>query len=600
VSVDLGLPYLYHCTNIPSKSALDDLFHESSDDGRDEGDFVMDNLTQIGTVIFAAASAVHELWRDVFGQSFSQTWTAPREVRRMVLEKAQGVLNASGRPDGHVTLLVREPLSDRLILELSTLNSLSRGGTAPPELYFRNIKENYDEENRCAYYELYDRLCSGVDERRSQTAQEHRGLTGWVAVTGHYLKINSERADVMLKEMPKVRPEVGQAIIWYGSPVWARRTSEYLAPDSQESKEWSKRFLAVPIRSVHDPSLTIGVLRYTCSLAGGELTEIDRIFLESVAALLSTIENLERVKTSTGRDTRRDLEISHLRSAGNLQRFLRFVAESTQSEIASLYVLLKINDQEILRLIDAYGIKDSVHRLRDEIRDYSVETRGLTWEILEDTQEGPHLRNSVLDSKEWRGLNNLAFYAKHLSRLGRPELEKELTGPSARDVLKSYKVKLMGIRLGSQERPVGVLKVEFPKSFDSTLHYAESDQKFLESCRPALTSELEKYRDFAGGRWFDSASEKDAADYFKLVSQIEALRLLTPKEVESIQKKVEEYLERHRAVLEHEAKLINLSRDSEDRSYVRSMKERVLSEASKAIGTTFGRRIVDLLFSLIS
>lgn len=548
----------------------------------------MQTLAQIGSMVFEGVDEVQGLWKEVFGSGFSQVWNHPKLTQRDILRKALAVLNSKSSRVGHVTLLMREPLSDRLILELSTQSELDRGSPEPPDGFIRNKQENYDSKLRAVYYQLHDKLCGSDHERRTQVSREHRGLTGWVAVTGHYLKINSERAGILLEDLPKERPELREAINRYGLPVWGRHASEIL---EQSQIDWNKRLLAVPIFSVNrEKRVSIGVLRYSCELSGPELNEIDRIFLSSIASLFSAIENLESMKAITSREDRRDLEIANLHATGDIHRFLRFLASSTQSEISSLYIRLNFGDSEILRLVDAHGIDGKIFDLRDQIMDYSQSQSGLTWGLYEEHHGRAIIFESVLDSDSWKGKNTQIFYRKHLSRLGLSEVDKKLDEGRARDVLKDYRIKLMGLSLGYNSKAIGVLKVEFPTCFDSNLVYSDLDRKFLESCGDALTSELSKIQGFIDGSWFNNATEKDTVEFLRLVRQVTAFQLLREGESNVCQERGNEYFEKYKIYLEEQAKHSLFAQDIEDDPYWREIRDQAL----KTSITTFTKRAIEL------
>ncbi len=338
--------------------------------------------------------------------------------------------------------------------------------------------------------------------KNSDKARADRGFTGWVAVTGFPLRINSERSHPKIKDLMKIDNTISEKVLEYGAPEWGHRISEHKT-DWREG--WSKRYLAVPVKSVNDPDITIGVLRYVCPLESKELTHIDLPILESFAKILSAIVNLERIKIVCSRDIRLELEAAYLQSSGDYDRFLKFVASSMRSAISSLYLPILIENNTHLRLMSAHGISGNVGELREQnkILDYTKITKGLTWEILTSHSESI-VHNSVLDSKGWAGLNTNIFYRQIFEALGVGKLHMLDSAADQKQLLSTYSVKLIGMHIGEEGKALGVLKVELPLHFDSSRHYDRDDITFLKGCVVELEKSLAELHSFINCEWFNS------------------------------------------------------------------------------------------------
>ena len=69
------------------------------------------------------------------------------------------MLNSSaGRSEAHLTLLLREPLLDRLEIEVSTQRVLSRGAGRPGPENLPEPSKNYDYKRQVVFYPLCNRL----------------------------------------------------------------------------------------------------------------------------------------------------------------------------------------------------------------------------------------------------------------------------------------------------------------------------------------------------------------------------------------------------------------------------------------------------------
>lgn len=480
-------------------------------------------------------------------------------------------------------------MSDRLYIEISTSSSINPHSGRVPSRHLWNKKENYDHETQRCFYQLHDRL-STADEKFSEKARQYRGLTGWVAVTGFPLRVNSERAKERLEEIKHDNPEVCEKCDAYGTPVWGQRTSEFVIKGGQ----WSKRLVAVPIKSVADDSIVIGVLRYVCTIESREITHFDVPILEAMARIASSILNLFRVSNLATRDHLLNIHISELTKTGNITNLLNCISSSFNSEITSLYLLLNCGGKEFLRLFDAHGISGPIGELRSKglIQDYSDSSRGLTWELLQQNHERPKEHNSVLDTNNWRGLNTAVFYERQLSRIGIKNLRELVSQQKHRELLETYSIKLLGQGFRDGDRQLGVLKVEFPSVFDSSQHYKNHDLDFFSKCSEPIIDLLIKYKNFIEGDWFADANEKSAKEFTQLLYQIIRTRLVSESECPAFWDNVYSYMGKYSNIIEIEKKelLDNLPR--QERSLIQNTKKIIIGWLPK--------KLLDVGFDLFS
>jgi hypothetical protein len=225
-------------------------------------------------------------WKVNFGTDLERTWNntktgnmsqphhTPEPIKDLV-ETAKHRLNEASRV-GEASLFLRDPREDRLVLFYSTSENLLKGNADSKQV--RDRANYFDSSQGCYYYPLYDRLADAQD-RESEHSKIARGLTGWVAVAGHYLIVNGEYGNQGLISLSEDRPETLGACQRYGIPIWGRHIAE--APSDPNRP---KRFIAVPIQSCADTKKTIGVLRYACPCSGRELSESDLVFLQIISA----------------------------------------------------------------------------------------------------------------------------------------------------------------------------------------------------------------------------------------------------------------------------------------------------------------------------
>jgi hypothetical protein len=215
---------------------------------------------------------VLEKWSTHFGVGFKETWEGAQRADQGRMETITDlVVTAQLRLNhrdpgrlGQASLLLRDAREDRLLLRYSTAQNMLNGRANPNQV--KDHRAYYDETLNCYYYPLFDKLVE-PSERSSRKAQEARGLTGWVAVTGHHLLVNGEYGKLGLPTLDEDRPETKGECQTYGCPVWGHHVSE---TPSDPAKP--KRYIAVPVKSTAEPKKTIGVLRYACLSRGRELS----------------------------------------------------------------------------------------------------------------------------------------------------------------------------------------------------------------------------------------------------------------------------------------------------------------------------------------
>ncbi|MEW6291194.1 MAG: hypothetical protein AB1545_15220 [Thermodesulfobacteriota bacterium] len=531
------------------------------------------SLTKLGSDLFKNIEEVDLLWYSIFGSDLDKIWDKRDDALKKIVEKSRELLNRDKLRSGHATLLLRDPLSDRLYIEISTSSSLNPRMGSVPSLHLWDEKENYDSERQRCFYQLHDRL-STADEKFSKKARQDRGLTGWVAVTGFPLRVNSERAKERLEEIKHDNPEVCEKCDNYGTPIWGQRTSEFVIKDGS----WSKRLLAVPIKSVSDDSVVIGVFRYVCTIESREITHLDVPILEAMARIASSIINLSRVNNIATRSNLLDLHISEVSKTGNILTLLSFFSKTFSSEITSLYIHLNCGGKEFLRLFDAHGISGPIGELRTKglVKDYTHSSQGLTWELLQENYEKPRKHESVLDTNNWRGLNTAIFYERQLSRIGIKNLQELVDQKKHRELLENYSIKLLGQGLKDGERQLGVLKIEFPSFFDSSQHYKGHDLDFFNKCSQQIKTLLINYKNFIEGDWFLNADEKSAKEFTQLLYQIIRTRLIDKNECYDFWDNASSYMKKHRDAIEGENKELLKNLPKEERNLIKNTKKLIL------------------------
>ena len=434
--------------------------------------------------------------------------------------------------DGEVSLLIREPVADRLTLQFSTVPALNPKSD-PDSEYVADLSENYDDKTRCVYYDLKDKLLSGSVNRSENKLRKIRGLTGWVAVSGIPLRVNREADEQKLSSIPDDNPDARKACDRFGCPMWGHRVSEL--GDSQKLKDdplWQNRYIAVPVFSATVKKLTIGVLRYTCSLRDQELTRSDLSYLMEASRIVSALLNVRSVRSRSNRELTKSSVLERFEHSFDVRRILEFIRESMESEIASLYVTLSKGSETRIRLVDAAGLPEEIEELRlsGRLKDHSsAHTRkGITGAILSTEKPEAYIVDSVLDAPEWEGLNTAAFYQIAFEKVGLSIDHANSHSEDIKDLLGSYKIKLMGIRLDRADRKVGVLKVEFPRRFDSqNLYYDVDDRIFFRDCARSIAHVVAKIQDFMEGRWFPGKGDQDAEEFLLLAYQVVRLGLVS-------------------------------------------------------------------------
>ena len=107
----------------------------------------------------------------------------------------------------------------------------------------------------------------------------------------------------------------------------------------------------------------------------------------------------------------------------------------------------------------------------------------------------------------------------------------------------------MGIRLKYKGNPIGVLKVEFPNTFDSDQHYRSEDKEYFYKCATKLESELSKFYEFIlldDTRW----DIIHTSEFLKYIFEIIRTQLFTPEENLEFWKRVKKYIDKNHKEIE--------------------------------------------------
>jgi len=471
-------------------------------------------------------------------------------------------------------------LTDRLILEFSTNEIFNNKYEVPCADFFYKIEDNYNQTRGEIYYDLRDKLCDDVS-KKGVVARKTRGLTGWVAVTGIPLIVNSSRNDEVLEDMIKENPAAESKCFHYGYPMWGHRVSEL-----PNAREWSRRYMAVPIFSQINKSKAIGVIRYASPINSRKLTHGDLLFLESVADLVSAINNVKQVKILCSREGMLEKENLAFEKFGDISEYLLFLCQTLRSRISSLYINLNINGKPILRLLDAYGISGLTGDLRTQLKDYSAEDSGLTYHIFKSRELKPVKHASVLKGPLWSGKNTKIFYGKALGELSVPDLETNLENKEFQKALLSrHPINLLGFCLQEKNFPVGVIKVEFPSTYDDSQHYNQSDKDFLEKCSEVLSRELHQLQSFINLDWFEKAGSDNVISFVRHLSQISRYNLIADEDnAETFWVAVKDFSNKYKYEIEKHI-LDNIGLDM-PYWYVVLLKEIIMNKTDKQIQTT--------------
>lgn len=507
----------------------------------------MARIDQIQRRVLSDSEKVVELWRCMFGEKIHFTWdeTSPKyfHTDEKIISKAvtqliddiNQHLNKNAEPNrvGDLSFFMREPHNDRLILMYSTSSALQDPDGADNRI--ANWGENYDPTRKTLFYSLCDRLAT---RRNDEESRKQRGLTGWIAVSGHYLLINGEQDSNSLDLISKIRPETAPECNTYGPPFWGRRMSE--APSIPDRP---KRYLGVPIKSVDSPNATIGVIRYACPLEGASLTVNDLAFLEEISFILSALLHLESTKVKALRAAEFPHQVEKLRKNGNLNNFLSFMSVGLRSQIVSVYLdvgrILDKKTASCVRLVDAVGIDGSVSIDREKLRDYHGDEKpsGFTWSLFNQRQTKPVIRTSVVRDKSWGGFNTEIFYRAALSSLGIQEDQQGI-----RRAVERYRIKIMGMPINSHtNETIGVIKAEFPTSFDDADHYDDDDKLFFSECAHVVGEYLENILKVLSGRFFtENISEYNT--FLRGLTEVLRTNLILKDEAKGFWSKLEKFL----------------------------------------------------------
>lgn len=514
----------------------------------------MARIDQIQRRVLSDSETLTGLWRRFFGDMINYVWeeTPPKktQIERSSISKAivQLIheatvhLNKNAEPNrvGEASLFIREPHNDRLVMAYSTSASLREPDVTDSRI--ANWAENYDPVRKVLYYSLCDRLTTA---RSIDSSREQRGLTGWVAVAGHYLLVNGEQDSIILNLISKIRPDTSPACNRYGYPFWGHRMSE--APSDPARP---KRYLGVPVKSVVSPDITIGVLRYACPLEGAELTVNDLAFLEEIATIIGALLNLEPTKVRALREADLPHQTDNLKRNGNLDDFLSFMSWSLRSQIVSAYLDIGhvLDDKAHLRLIDAVGIDGTVAKHRKKLNDYTgsdQSKKGFTWWLYKTASlSRPTVQESVVLHDSWSGRNTEIFYQSALSALGIKNDQQDI-----RKAVSQYRIKIMGMPIIAKDgKRIGVLKAEFPSCFDDKDHYDRDDKEFFVRCSQVVSEYLQHINDLLSNKLFNDQQD-DQGVFFRAVREILRTNLLQKKEAKEFWANLGDYIKNNREQL---------------------------------------------------
>lgn len=580
------------------------------------------DICMIGQGAFDSISRLLDIWLDTFGEGFEAIWNANSHllsvgaeeesthaslvnfVRRdhlvAILNCARNRLNAArgfqgdDASRGHASLLVREPLTDRLLLIASTNPDLC----PPVELasmgQYGIGNSNLDYSSNIVYYDLCDRLAP-AEKKRDPDARRTRGLTGWVAVTGQALIINNERDERHLEDVSVDNPQAVVACEKYGYPAWGSHVSEF--PKPKRRRAFDKRLLVVPMRQISADNSWMGVVRYCCYRGGAQrLDGLDLAFLRSITQVIACLINIGRVRVVSERNHVLPHAKAQLRDSGDVRRFLSFMARGLRSRIASTYIFLELG-RPVLRLFDAVGISGDVGPLRSqgEIKDYDEDHRGLTWGLLE--ADSITLFENVIRGHNWAGRNDRIFYQRVLESMGVAAIAEWSADPvRARSLLQAYTIKLLGtpLRTDDEER-VGVLKVEFPATVDMAQHYNEADRSFFQGCAQAIAREMAGYKAFVEGRWFKPPRSDGAAEFAKYFRGVVATQLVDADEAPLFWSAANDYIAKNKVALQELLPDLVMTRVGEgERPYFERIKK-IMPEARWFVQTLFEKGIEALV-----
>jgi hypothetical protein len=538
-----------------------------------------------------------EKWKEHFARRLDETWEGffPRFDRdplgempdaiKDIVNTAKERLNAFGHRNGEASLLIRDPREDRLVLTYSTSNNLNRGTADPMQV--KDPSHYFDVTLKRYVYPLHDTLAD-AQERRSEVSQRSRGLTGWVAVSGHHLLVNGEYGGIGLASIAEDRPETLAMCNTYGHPIWGRHISE--APGVPGKP---KRYIAVPVKSSFDPDCTVGVLRYACPRTGTELHQIDVIFMSELAQIVGAMLGLEAATTRTFRESLFPDEADSLRRTYNFRRFLGFMAVSLRSSIASLYIEIgDISSPKFskLRLVDAYGIRGAVGPLRNKIKDYSEGEYGFTRWLYDQQDQEPSVEDSVHTHTMWEGKNTEVFYGQHFAKLKPGGAAGVPT-----EVARKYTIKIIGIPVFFEGDKIGVLKVELPSRFDDRRHYGRHDKIFLKQCAAEIGPVLGALRLLLRGEVTKTADLRTVVNVTRMAAQLFRTRLVSPNEAENCWKALTDFFQENPDQVTEEMSEILERFPHEDKNIVKNITAWLKKDAGEWLKKVGNQATIEIL-----
>jgi len=221
-------------------------------------------------------------------------------------------------------------------------------------------------------------------------------------------------------------------------------------------------------------------------------------------------------------------------------------------------------------------------RLKDYSESGVEPSPGLTWEIYSSPRKRPYTTQKALQEKSWAGKNTRCFY-EHL--ISDSQLWCKPTVPKN---FEQYPIKLMGRRIQPETGRLGVLKVEFPTTFDSQHHYKIEDKEFFERCCEALAPEMETLAKFLDCSWFsEKTGSEDFHEFQSLIFAVTHSKLLADIEHPEFWKSVKAYAKK----LASKTSPMSNHLSSQLNALGRQFGTAVISELTKQIGGEVARNI---------
>jgi len=453
-----------------------------------------------------------------------------------IIHHACDHLNSGGRK-GEISLFRRDPFKDRIVLSNSTVEELNPG-KSPSKEHFTELNQNYDGTEKVCYIDLNDVLVRDGHARNDMFCRKTRGITGFVCIACCPLMLIGASPDSVIESQCEKVTNIKVSIAKYGFPLRGCNISESTYQLARSAKQ---QYIGVPIFS-NTAQGSIGVLRYVADLNQPHLNTYDLGFLAEVAKIIASTIRAFRFIRNLKRQIEFNPAVKHFQTTGDFSDFLKYIAHSLSSKIASVYVVFSLEGRQTLRLLNAWGISDSVSTLRHqgELHDYHDNTKGLTWKLFKmNMDEQPHV-TVVSQDPHWQGLNMNAFYRGVLASKGVSMGSNSDEDKAA--LTKQYSIRLMGSQLKQgSETPTGVLKVEFPAVYDNADFYNDEDKEFFKQCCNVMTTEVPLLKSFLDLSWFNN-NPHHTEQFILLFSNVIVYALVDPTEKPEFWGKIEVFI----------------------------------------------------------